>query len=213
MSAKEIREFLKESLLGEDAPPLTDADVNALLLLPVKTSPASVKRMRKLYVAKAFDSVYPEPVRSVYGSTFGSWIKAARKRPNLVPESVAIVIGKEADFVEDLEAENVAPWDLPPRMMADIVTLFHIHIDALAELLSSSYAAARRRQSKVHYPLPHELAGGLHTTATIDLGDRSSTSQAEAEPQPKIELNDKSVRLLKKVRQILERRGAVHLLN
>ena len=211
MSAKEIREFLKESLLGEDAPPLTDADADALLSLPVKTSPASVKRMRKRYVEKAFDSVYPEPVRSVYGSTFGSWIKVARMRPNLVPESVAIVLGKDAEFVEHLEAENVAPWDIPPRLMADIVTLFHIHIDALAELLSGSDVAARRRQSKVRYPMPQEHARGLHT-AMIDLGGRSSTSRAKAEPQPKIELNDKSARLLKKVRQILERRGASHLL-
>jgi len=212
MSDKEIREFLKESLLAEGAPPLTDADADALLSFPVKTSPASLKRMRKRYVEKAFDSVYPEPVRRVHGCTFGSWVEAVIKRPNLTAEAVAFALGKDADFVERVGAETIAPWDIPPRTMADIVTLFHIHIDALAELLSNSFAVQRRQQGRVRYDPARDHARGSYAVM-VDLGDRSPTSQADAEPQPKIELNGESVRLLKKVRQILERRGAFHLLN
>jgi hypothetical protein len=216
MSDEDIIKLLKASLLSEDAPPLTDAEVDAFLSVPDKSSPATLKRMRKQFVSKVLEDLHPEPVRKVQrGLHFGSWVELTRESARLTRDAVGEALGKDRFYVERVEGEEILPWKLTPAKAADIVILFRLHIDGLTQLLSESLAAARdaeviRRQ---HEAL---LRGGVPSSdlyaGMTRRGDRYSASP-ESERESRPTLSEEVIRFLEKIRKILEQRKAAHLLD
>jgi hypothetical protein len=216
MSDEDILNLIDASLLSDDAPPLTDAEVETFLSLPIKRSPSTLRRMRRRFVAKVFEALHPEPVRRVEGGLrFGDWAESTRERARLTRSAVGEALGKDQFYVERIENEEILLWKLTPTKAADIVVLFRVHIDALAQLLSKSFAAERdaeviRRQ---HEAL---LRGGGVSSSDLCAGmigpsDRHSASR-EPERASQLPLSEEIVRFLEKLRKTLEQRKVVHLL-
>lgn len=218
MSDKEILELLRESFVSEDAPPLTAEEAEMFLSAPllVELPPATLKKMRKRSAEQALARLHQEPVRRVRSHlTFGEWVAQARESARLTLTDVAAAVGKEASFFDQVEREQILPWKLAPTVMASIVTLFRIHIDAIARLLETSF---RRRQEweeaqkQMQAILQSRIsgAGGDLRAAMVDLSDRDS-SPAHDSPSEK-PLSDVITRYLEKLRKALERRQAFDLL-
>lgn len=216
MSDEDILNLIDAWLLSDDAPPLTDAEVETLMSVPIKHSPSTLKRMRKRLVAKVFEALHPEPVKRVEsGMTFGEWVEAMRERARLTREAVGEALGQDPIYVERVESEEMLLWKLTPSKAADIVILVRIHIDALMQLLSASFGAVRdaevlRRQ---HEAL---VRGGLASSGDMyagmmERGGRHSANR-ELERTPGTVLSEEVIRFLEKLRKTLEQRKAFHLL-
>lgn len=216
MSDEDILNLIDASLLSDEAPPLTDAEVETFMSAPVKRSPSTFKRMRKRFVAKVFEALHPEPVKRVEsGVTFGEWVEATRERARLTREAVGEALGQDRIYVERVESEEILLWKLTPSKGADIVILFRVHVGALTNLLSASLRVVRdaemiRRQ---HEAL---LRGGLASSGDMyagmmERGDRRSASR-ESEQASGYALSEEIIRFLEKLRKTLEQRKAFHLL-
>jgi hypothetical protein len=206
MSDKEILELLRESFVSEDAPPLTaeEAEMFMSAPLPTKSSSATLKKARKRSVEKAFARLHEQPIRNVRkGVPFGSWVEQARKDAHLTRVDVAAAISKDPFYIEEVEEEAILPWNITPNMMANIVILFRIHIDALKQLLSSSLRADNARRDR----------GGssFQFAAMSDPFERRSTRE-ESRDSVDLLFNGEIISMLETLRKILERRQANHLL-
>lgn len=206
MSDKELIEILRESFLSDDAPPLTDEEAEVLLSapVPVKESPAAVRRARKRFVEKLFTQLHREPVRLVgRGITFGEWIARARDKAHLTLEDIGEAVGKDAAFIERLEFGEVLPWKVSPGVTAKIVALFRIHEDAVRRLMSASLSDYEERRSP--------FSSGDLMAAMTDPFDRHSTPRGETPEGPR--LNEEIISHLDKLRKLLESRQAHDLLS
>lgn len=206
MNDKEVLEMLRESFVSEDAPPLTAEEAEVLLSapLPTKASPATLKKARKRGAERALARLHQEPVRSVRrGTPFGSWIAQARESARLTRVDVAAAIGKDPSYVEKVEEEEILPWKITPNMMANIVILFRVHIDALKQLLSSSLRVDNARGS---------AGGGAYPFAAMADPFERRSSPTESERSGNLLFNSEIIDLLEKLRKILEQRQADHLL-
>ncbi|MBV9927750.1 MAG: hypothetical protein JOZ96_22210 [Acidobacteria bacterium] len=198
MSDNELIEILRESLLSDDAPPLTDEEAEVLLSapIPVKESPAAVKRARKRFVEKLLSQLHREPVRLVgRGITFGEWIARARDKAHLTSADIGEAVGKDGAFIERLEIGEVLPWKVSPVVTAKIVGLFRIHEDAVRRLMSASLSDYEERHS------PFSSPGNL-MAAMIDRSDRHSAPRGETSEAPR--LNEEIINHLGKLRKLLE---------
>jgi transcriptional regulator with XRE-family HTH domain len=204
---------LRESLLSEDSPPLTEQEAEILLSVPtkVKGSPAAIRKLRKSFVEKLFVNLHQEPVRDVKrGYPFGAWLKEAREKARLTREDIAESIGKDASFIERVESEQVLPWTLTPSTMANIVILFRIHIDAVAQLLSASFVADEERKLSQAMSTRPSLTSGVR--AMVGGPGETPSNKDEGSTSDYLPMNEEIVRLLDKLRKILEQRQATHLL-
>lgn len=216
MSDEDILNLIDASLLSDDAPPVTDAEVETFLSAPINRSPSVLRRMRKQFAAKVFEALHPEPVRRVEsGLRFGDWIQSTREDARLTRKAVGEALGKDQAYVERLEREETLLWKLAPSKAADIVTLFRIHIDAVAQLLSASFTVVRDKEEirKIH----EQLARGGTTSPTDSYAalispDERRTSSQKPESASRLLLNEEITRFLENLRDALEKRNATHLL-
>jgi transcriptional regulator with XRE-family HTH domain len=213
MSEKELLELLRESLVSEKSAPLTDAEADALLSAPVKQSPVNIKRLRKGVVERILSDLYQEPVREIGRRiTFGRWIQQARKAARLSLDAVAPAIGKDTSFIERIEDEEVLPWALTANSVADVVILFRIHIDAVEQLLSNSYAADRERQFSRMSPWGQGHQSAVRAGLMFPGRSESSREETKSSDSGSPPLDPDVQQFLDKLRRVLERRQATHLL-
>lgn len=216
MNEKELIELIKESLLSEEAPPLTDAEAEVFLSLPMQDSPVNLKRMRKRLAERVLIARHQEPVRRIEQKiTFGTWIRRARNAARLSHDVIATAIGKDSLFIESVENEEALPWMLTPSAMAGMVILFRLHIDAVRQLLSYSYVADKERRQRFSYP--HLSAPSSEVRAGLMFPGGYSSREDDEEPNKStksdhLEMDEEVVRFLSKLRKILERRQATDLL-
>jgi transcriptional regulator with XRE-family HTH domain len=216
MSGEDILNLIDASLLSDDAPPLTDAEVETFLFAPVKRSPPTLKRMRKRFVAKVFEALHPEPVRRVErGLRFGEWIEATRDRARLTRDAVGEALGQDQLYVERVESEEILLWKITPSKAADIVILFRVHVDAPTQMLSASFRVVRdaeviRRQHEALARGRPASSGDMYA-GMMERGGRRSANR-EPEQTPDTALSEEVTRFLEKLRKILEQRKAFHLL-
>jgi transcriptional regulator with XRE-family HTH domain len=206
MSDKEILELLRESFVSEDAPPLTaeEAEMFMSAPLPAKSSQAMLKKARKHSSENALARLHQEPVRSVrQGVSFGPWLEQERKSAYLTRADIAAAIGKDTSYIEKVEEEEILPWKITPNMMANIVILFRVHVDALKQLLSSALRADRARSDRG--------SSSFQFAAMSDPLERRS-SKTETGNSGELTLNEEMVILLEKLHKILEHRQADYLL-
>lgn len=207
MSDKELIEILRESLLSDDALPLTDEEAEVLLSapVPVKESPAALRRARKRFVEKLLLQLHREPVRLVgRGVTFGEWIARARYKAHLTSEDIGEAVGKDAAFIERLEIGEVLPWKVSPGVTAKIVALFRIHEDAVMRLMSASLSDYEERS------IPFSSSGS-QIAALITPFDQAPGPRPGVTEGPR--LNEEIISHLNKLRKILEGRREQDLLS
>lgn len=213
MGEKELLELLRESLVSEKSAPLTDAEADALLSAPVKQSPVNIKRLRQGVVERILSDLYQEPTREIRRRiTFGRWIQQARKAARLSLDAVATAIGKDPSFIQRIEDEDVLPWTLTVNSVADVVILFRIHIDAVEQLLSNSFAADRERQLSRMPPWTGGHQSAVRAGLMFPGRSESSHEETKSSDSGRPPLDPDVQQFLDKLRRVLERRQATHLI-
>lgn len=203
MKDKDVLEVLTVLLRSEHAPPLTDEVVDAFLSLPVEDDPQTIKRMQAGFASAVIGELHQAPVRKIEGKrSFGEWIQSVRERARLTREAIASAVQKDAPFVERLETDRTSPFKLDPRDISELVCLFRLHIDGLAQLLANTAAAASENMRRVG--------------RRPDIGS-AVTGLMDPDSEPPVGHNSKTVdkkvdKLLASVRADLRRRQATHLL-
>lgn len=209
MSDEDVEKALNDLFSSEHSPPLTDAVVDAFLASTTEASVESGERVMALFVQKVLANLHTEPVKEVGEESFGRWIQTIRQRARLALSDIGIAIGKETSFIERLESGSAWPWDLDPKDMVNILSLFRIHINATAHLVQKSFVLSRAH-------LPGDVIGRAHKgKMTKERGE--STRRAldmflarNAKPE---KLDDSILEWLSNVRKQLEECQAKELLD
>jgi transposase len=150
-------------LLGEmfrsgEMPPTEGEVQKSMRETTVEVSQVWLDRAHRKFVDKVFGYLHPYPVRRVTGrETFGLWLEARRRDAILIREDIARALGKDEFYVERLEIGETNPLSLNSSDAADIATLFRIHIDGIAQLISNS-EAIRGRGGEIKVPVPSNVA-------------------------------------------------------
>ena len=203
MRDKDVLESLTALLRSEHAPPLTDEVVAAFLSLPVEVDPEGIGRMRAGIAVAALAEIHQAPARKIEGGrSFGEWVQAARERARLTREAIAAAVQKDVPFVERVETGRASPFKLDPRDISEIVCLFRLHIDGLAQLLANTAAsAAKNMRGMDRRPgMGPAFTGLMDPNSEVSADYRGAPGGGEAD------------KLLNSVRDDLRRRQATHLL-
>lgn len=141
MSEADVDQVLKDLLLSEHAPELTDDMVDALMSLPIDSPAGSLDRMRARFAAKVLAESQQISIKETAERLpLGRWLEAVRNKVRLTRADIAAALGKSTDYVGAVEDGSAEPWCLSPEDLADWATLFRLHIGALAQMLSVSRA-------------------------------------------------------------------------
>jgi transcriptional regulator with XRE-family HTH domain len=136
---EELTQFLSDFFLSEDAPDLTDADVEMLMSIPDQSPLGMPERVRAKFTAKILEDLHPEQVQPLNKRwPLGRWIEATRKRARLTRGDIGTALGKDASFVEKLETGEILPWDLDTKEAIDIARLFRLAVKAMRQLVETS---------------------------------------------------------------------------
>lgn len=146
MNDEEIIKFLELTMQSSVESELTNEAVDAILLEAKECPDERTDRVRRRYIEKLFEELYPSPVQKIENKfTFGRWIESARNKVKLAPADVASSLGQEPVFLERIERGEIPPWECKPEFVADLMSLFRIHVEAVTQLVSSSAAVSQVR--------------------------------------------------------------------
>jgi transcriptional regulator with XRE-family HTH domain len=139
LKEEDLQQALKALLRSDPSLHLSDAVVDAILSQPTEEDPKATERILARFAATALNEVHPEPVRKVQGKmSFGQWMKSTRKEAKLTVEAVAAATGKEPSFIEQVEGGRTSPFELEPRDISDLISLYRLHVEGLAGLLANA---------------------------------------------------------------------------
>jgi hypothetical protein len=139
MKDAEIKELLKDMFQSEEAPPVTDVEVDAFLALnrEEESSAEFVERARADFAKKVFSQVYKQPIRRAERApTFGKWIKGLRERARVGRMAAAFAIRQDTLFIDRLESGKLLPWKLPAANTALLMNVYRIHYQAVRNLIT-----------------------------------------------------------------------------
>jgi hypothetical protein len=120
---------------------LSDAVVDAFLSLPSDCAAETERRIDAKFVAKLFEDLHREPVKSLAAKwPFNRWLEAMRESVRLTRADVAAALSRDVEFVERLENGDRLPWDFKPSDIGDVISLFRVHMTAVTELIANSFA-------------------------------------------------------------------------
>jgi hypothetical protein len=146
MSQEDLENLLRSTICSEDSPGLSDAVVGAFISTQTPTSREITDRVRAKFVARVLDAFHDTPVREIREKwPFGRWIEAVRESVRLTRADIGAAVSRSSDFIEKLENGDLPPWSFKPDEIADLVCLFRIHMNAIAQLVSYSAAVSQRR--------------------------------------------------------------------
>jgi transcriptional regulator with XRE-family HTH domain len=142
MSDEEIRKLITEAFLSEESPPLTNEDVDLLLFHPVEEGPPEeLERARGEFAAKVLRNEYETPLQQIKsGLSFGQWLKSIREGAGISTKAVAARLEEDETFIHGLESSESHPWDFPLDVIARVMVLFRIHINAIRSLALNALA-------------------------------------------------------------------------
>jgi hypothetical protein len=147
---EEVSQFLKDFFLSEDAPELTDSDVDAFMSIPDHSPSGMPERVRAKFAAKILSDLHPNPVNRIKERwPFGRWIEAVRKKARLTREIIGAALGRDESFVEKLETGAVLPWALDTEEAIDIARLFRLEGEAMRQLVETSAAVHQAHERGV----------------------------------------------------------------
>jgi transcriptional regulator with XRE-family HTH domain len=210
MDDKAISKLLEDMLRSEHAPPLTDSVVDAFLASEVECPEGIVNRVRARFVERVLADLRQEPVRKVEEKlSFGRWVEQARENARLSRQDVGAAIGKDQSFIESVESGFTLPWGLKTTELARIVSLFRLHVDAVSELVSRSFALSSVRIRGEVLARSHRgrmsQERGSSTRRALDMFLAQNVKDGE--------LNEEVTNCLGALRDELRRMGALELLS
>lgn len=138
---EEFSQFSSDSFLSEDAPELTDSEVELFMSAPDHTPPGMAERVHAKFVAKILGDLHPDLIQQIKERwPLGRWIEAIRKKARFTRGDIGVAIGKDESFVEKIETGEILPWELSPRDVAAIARLFRLSKKAMRQLVEGSAA-------------------------------------------------------------------------
>lgn len=139
MNEDELLELFREASDSEDSTNLDDATVRLFLAAPAECSPERTQRIGTLFAQKLFQEIHQEPVRSLGAKwPFHRWLESMRTSVRLTRDDIALALNKDTEFVERLENGDRPPWEFKVKDIGDVICLFRIHMNAVAELIANS---------------------------------------------------------------------------
>lgn len=209
MHEDELLELFRAASDLDSSTVLDDALVDAFLALEPECSPERARRVERLFVKKLFEEIHREPVRSLAAKwPFHRWIESIRTSFRLTRDDIATALNKDHEFVERLENGEKLPWEFKANDIGDVVCLFRIHMNAVAELIGNSVSLSSFRGLGTVSARSHQgrmsKARGDSTKKALDL--YVARNAAPVEPDKNVQ------RWLGDLRQELEGRHADDLL-
>jgi hypothetical protein len=202
-------EILKEALRSDDAPPLTDETVDALLSQAEPPSQETIDIMVKKHAKRAFAQLHKRPVLHIEEKrTAGRWLEEKIKDAIMTVPDFARATGISKSRLEKLIAGKVLPWEIEVKDFSEIVCTVNIHIKAVTELAERSLAVSQEYERSRDLK-PYPLKGRPEDK---DPDVRKALDATFAEELPEVELSDEVQEWLSKLREELEKRQAIHLL-
>jgi hypothetical protein len=170
MRDEEVREALRQLLLSEEAPPISDAAADAILEAGGQCSEESFVKSKDKFFRKVYREKFPEPVREVdQHFTMADFLESIRTQENLDRRTLSVLIDERETDIEILESGR--PWESSPTLVTKIMEFFHIHIDAMKQLVAASAAvnqssglgqvSARARSGKMDASRGHSTSRSL----------------------------------------------------
>jgi transcriptional regulator with XRE-family HTH domain len=210
MSDDEVSNILDEMLRSEYAPPLTDSIVDAFLSSDAECSNEMIDRVRARFAEKVLADFQTNPVKHIEGKlSFGRWVEQRREEARLSKADLSSNLGVDATFVESLETGRTQPWDLKEMVLARIVSLFRLHIDAASDLILRSFALNNVRLRGEVLARSHSgrmsLERGSSTRRALDMYLSKNVSSGEP--------NEQVIKCLNSLRDELLRLGASDLMD
>lgn len=139
MTDEQVREALKQVLLSEMAPPISDAVADAVLQSGGECSAQSLARTKEKFFKKIYRQKFPEPIRQVdQHFTMADFLESIRTQENLDRRTLSVLIDERETNIEILESGR--PWEANPTLVTKVMDFFHIHIDAVKQLVATSAA-------------------------------------------------------------------------
>lgn len=136
---EELSQFLSDFFLSEDAPELTDSDVEMFMSTPDHSPSGMSERVRAKFTAKILGDLHPEPVQQIKERwPLGRWIEAVREKARLTRRDIGTALGKDDSFVEKLETGEILPWNLDTKEAIDLARLFRLAVKAMCQLVETS---------------------------------------------------------------------------
>jgi hypothetical protein len=160
MNDEEIIELLKLTINCENPDELTDEMVDSIISRTKECPSERTERIRKRYIEKLFEELNPIPLQKIdTKSTFGRWVEGFRSKVQVSIADIGAALNQDPIFIEKIERSEIFPWECPPEFIADLMKLFRVHINGVAQLIATSNAvnqthgvgqvAARSRGGKV----------------------------------------------------------------
>ena len=210
MSDDEVSKILDEVLRSEYAPPLTDSIVDAFLSSDAECSDDMIEKVRSRFAEKVLADFQTEPVRHIEGKlSFGRWVEQRREEARLSKIDLSSILGVDPTFVESVETGRTQPWDLKATVLARIVLLFKLHIDAASDLILRSFALNNVRLRGEVLARSHSgrmsLERGSTTRRALDMYLSKNVSSGEP--------NEQVTKCLNSLRDELRRAGASDLVD
>jgi hypothetical protein len=197
----QMTDELAESLLSREYPPSSDERKDLFISrLRIRIQDASIRKAKRVI----------DPAIA----PFGVFIGCLRECAQLTRAEIASRLGKEKEFVKQIERGVLSPLDLPPMDIADLVILFQIKIRDMARLVNAGLDPSQT------HPVFGSTAGRLPSDvwnrdaqATADMGtDKDSGLVRRGRIPRSFGLNHEVQGLLINLRSELRRRGQVRLL-
>jgi hypothetical protein len=208
-SDDELEAALRRMFRSEFAPPLDESVVEAYLSLPKPHSKEEIDSMFTPQIRERLGGSHEEPVRKIKQKlTLELWLKKTRESVQLSIYDIAQALGKDPDFVEQLEASKILPWKLRSSDAADIAILFNVHDIAFTRMAKFSYTVNEARKLLKKGKNARKAAEPYEKDLSAKMGfDIHFANIAKG-----VELSDEIKGWLKAFRDELKRRGATHLL-
>jgi transcriptional regulator with XRE-family HTH domain len=147
-SDEEIIASMKLILRSDYAPSIPPEVIHTYLSLPVEEIEVDTNLMFGHFIKKVLADLHRRPVRNIAPEwPFGRWLEDTRQSVRFSRTDIAGALNKDESFVERLETGEILPWQLSLYDAAEIVILFRVHMDAIKQLVESSYVVSKAREA------------------------------------------------------------------
>lgn len=148
MKDEKLIKYLNE--LADTANPrqLTDEEVDTILASEPELESDRDENAWPKFVETVLSGLHPEIIQSKGNkATLGDFLKEARRLTNFSQECVAAAIGKDVNFIQQVEASNMPLSSFDAGDTADLISLLRIHSNVLEQMLPKQLQMPSKRSS------------------------------------------------------------------
>jgi hypothetical protein len=211
-SDEELSLSLQRMMRSPFASEPTEAVAAAFFSLPDPLSKEEKTSMQAGFVAKLISTLHSAPITQLKQEwPYGWWFETGRRTLRLGRKDIALALGKDEEFVRQVETGERLPWKIEIPDAADMVVLFRVHENVVRKLIASSYVVSETRSAL--------RKGKVLGAVRIKLKDEDEAerrendlSYARTAPRLGLKITDEIKAWLSALRQELKRRGEIELL-